>query len=121
MTAIIIVFIVQTAPPAVTLRLSGPIRSTADGNFRVANISWQENSNVRYHNKTYNITVQPAVQGCNNSCITANQSIELVLATETEYNVTVITEVCNGKLKSAISKPLFIPSNGPSNGMTLSP
>ena len=99
-------------PPEVVLSLSSLKRHADDSSLRVANISWQETTNVQYHNKTYIIMVQPATQECNSSCVTANKSIELVLAADMEYNVTVIAEVCNGKLKSAKSTPLKIPRNG---------
>lgn len=85
---------------------------TDDSNFFVANITWQDTSNVQYHNKTYIITVEPAIQESNSSCVTASQSIELVLATGTDYNVTVITEVCNGQVMSSTSEPLTIQVNG---------
>lgn len=94
------------------MRLNGPIRVTDNSNFYVANIIWDDTSNVQYHNKIYNITVEPAIQECNSSCVTASQSIELVLATGIKYNVTVITEVCNGQVMSTKSEPLTIQVNG---------
>ena len=88
------------------------MRHTDNNNLCVANIFWQDTNTVQYRNRTYIITVEPAIQECNSSCVTASQSIELTLSTGTEYIVTVVTDVCNGMVKSAKSKPLSILSNG---------
>ena len=96
------------------------MRYSDDNNLHVANISWQDNTTVRFHNQTYVITVQPAIQDCNNSCVTTNQSIELILASPIDYHVTVITEVCDGKLRSGKSESLLIPWKGTSEPMTYS-
>ena len=94
------------------MRLDDPIRYTDDNNLGIATIRWQEATSVQYHSRIYNITVEPATERCNSSCVTKNQFVQLVLDADTEYNVTVVTEVCNGKLKSAKSKPLPISFKG---------
>ena len=98
--------LVATVPPVQLLRLSDPIRKTNEVNFRRVNISWQETTTEQH--QRYNVTVEPGVQGCNTTCMSDRSHMELNVAIDTPYNISIITVICNGSLESAASEPLLM-------------
>lgn len=103
--------VIQTEPQVPELKLSDQINGLEDDtNLRIITISWQE-PNITQH-QIYHITVEPAIQGCNTTCETEKTEMELKLAVDTAYNVTIIAVMCNGSVQSTKSKPLQIFLNG---------
>lgn len=103
-------FIVQTEPQAPVLNLSDQIIGLEHDDSRTITIFWQEPISTQH--RIYHITVEPGIQGCNTTCKTENSEMELELAVDTAYNVTIIAVVCNGSLQSTKSQPLQVLLNG---------
>lgn len=95
-----------TAQLVQSLYKSDMRESTDDANFRIVTISWNETTTGKHG--MYNVTVEPAVQECNSTCVTSKTYMELKLAVGTAYNLTIITVMCNGSLRSTESKPFPI-------------
>jgi len=95
-----------TALPPQKLHLNDKIRRANDFNSRIVTISWNETDTGQQ--TMYNVTVEPAVQGCNSSCVTEHPYMELKLTLGTAYNVTITTLVCNGSLQSNENNPFPI-------------
>ena len=102
--------ILPTAPAVQILHISGIRQSADDANLRIVSISWKETT-IGQHT-IYMVTVEPAVQECNDTCVTNKTYLELKLAIGTVYSVTIITMVCNGSLQSMNSKPFTVLFNG---------
>ena len=79
-------------------------------NLRTVTIFWQKPVSTQH--RIYHITVEPATEGCNTTCETEKSEMELKLAVDTAYNVTIKVVVCNGNLQSTNKQSLQIFLNG---------
>lgn len=102
--------VVLTVPSVRLFSLSDQIKKTDDDNIWTVNISWQETTTEKH--QQYNVTVEPGVQGCNTACIREYSYMELSVAINTSYNMSIITVICNGSQQSAASEPFPILLNG---------
>lgn len=102
--------VLLTVPSVRLFSLSDQIKKTDDDNIWRVNISWQETTTEKH--QRYNVTVEPGVQGCNTTCMREYPYMELNVAINTSYNMSIITVICNGSQQSAASEPFPILLNG---------